>query len=36
VPPNFRYSPIIREGREAGERLLEVTRGYENLVVPRA
>jgi hypothetical protein len=35
VPLNFRYSAISREAREAGERLLELTRGYENLVVPR-
>lgn len=35
VPINFRYSPISRMAREASEPLLELTRGYENLVVPR-
>jgi hypothetical protein len=34
VPLNFRYSPISRDACAAGERLLELTRGYENLVVP--
>lgn len=35
VPLNFRYSEISRDARAASERMLELTRGYENLVVPR-
>lgn len=32
---NFRYSEVSRAARAVGERYLEVTRGYEDLVVPR-
>jgi Family of unknown function (DUF5677) len=34
VPLSFRYSLTSREARAAGERLLELTRAYDNLVVP--
>lgn len=34
MPINFRYSTISRDARAAAVRLLELTRGYENLVVP--
>lgn len=30
---NFRYTAISRDARAVGERLLDLTRGYENLVV---
>lgn len=35
MPINFRYSPISREARAAGVRFLDLTSGYECLVVPR-
>jgi hypothetical protein len=35
MPINFRYSEISRDARAAGDRLLFLTRGYEDLVVPR-
>lgn len=34
MPLNFRYSAISRDARAAGERMLDLTRGYDNLVVP--
>jgi hypothetical protein len=34
LPINFRYSAISRDARAVGVRLLELTRPYENLVVP--
>jgi hypothetical protein len=34
VPLSVRYSSTSRESRAAGERLLELTRGYDDLVVP--
>jgi Family of unknown function (DUF5677) len=33
--PNFRYSSASADGRRHGLKLLELTRGYENLRVPR-
>lgn len=33
--PGFRYSAASADGRRLGLALLDVTRGYENLVVPR-
>jgi hypothetical protein len=35
MPINLRYSDISHDARAAGERLLALTRGYENLIVPR-
>jgi hypothetical protein len=33
--PGFRYSAASADGRRLGLELLKVTRGYQNLVVPR-
>ena len=33
MPINFRYSAISRDARAVGVQLLELTRGYENLLV---
>src|SRR5688572_16842220 len=33
--PAFRYSSASVSGRRCGRELLELTRGYENLIVPR-